>query len=214
MSVNTEQKISGFNLPNCLTVLRLLLVPLILAFILSRGVAWQFLGTALFILAAVTDHFDGRIARRRRQVTQFGKFADPLVDKILTLSVFLALAFRPEFADIAGYLALWISIIAVREIGITFLRIWAIARGTPVITSLWGKAKTTAQLITIITTLALLNFKQLTLTVPSISFYPGDQFLVYIVHALVFGCMLLTVISGILYLVANRFEPRKAGQFP
>ncbi len=202
-----EAPLSWLNLPNFLTTLRLVLVPLILWLILSEGLVWQFMGTLLFILAALTDHFDGRIARRRRQVTQFGQFADPLVDKLLTLSVFIAIALRREFAAIAVYLGLWVGLIAVREIGITILRIWALARGTPVVTSMWGKAKTTAQLITIITSLVFLNFRQLALHLPaSAPYYPGDQVLVWGVHALIFICMLLTVISGILYFSENRLE--------
>lgn len=196
-------------LPNLLTGLRFILVPLIMIFILSDRMGLQFLGTGLFILAALTDHFDGLIARRRRQVTQFGKFADPLADKLLTLSVFVAIVLRDEFAAVATYLAVWVAIIAVREIGITVLRIWAIKRGTAVITSMWGKAKTTAQLFTIIFTLVILNFRQVALRVPeSAAYYPGDQIMAHIVHALFFICMILTVISGILYLNRNRLEPR------
>lgn len=202
-------------IPNILTGLRFLSVPVILALILSNRLGWQLLGTVLFILAALTDHLDGRIARRLRQVTQFGKFADPLADKLLTLSVFVAIALRQEFAGIATYLAIWIAIIAVREIGITALRIWAIKQGSPVVTSLWGKAKTTMQIFTIITTLVLLNFRQVARHVPeSRSFYPGDQFIVPAIHVLIILCMVLTVVSGLIYLVESRFDWRKSGEFP
>jgi CDP-diacylglycerol--glycerol-3-phosphate 3-phosphatidyltransferase len=119
MPETTESMRSWVNLPNLLTLIRLALVPVILFLILSERLDWEIMGTILFILAALTDHFDGRIARRRRQVTQFGKFADPLVDKLLTLSVFTAIAMRREFAQIAVYIAIWVAIIAVREIGIT-----------------------------------------------------------------------------------------------
>lgn len=198
-------------LPNLLTVIRFLLVPVILFFILSNRLELQLAGTGLFILAALTDHFDGRIARRLKQVTQFGKFADPLADKLLTLSVFIAIVLRNEFAAIATYLAVWVAIIAIREIGITVLRIWAIKRETPVITSMWGKAKTTAQLFTIIFTLLVLDFRQITLRAPqSASYYPGDQIVTGIVHALIILCMLITVISGVLYLNSSRFEPKNS----
>lgn len=198
-------------LPNVLTGLRFISVPAIVLFILSDRVGLQFLGTILFVLAAITDHLDGRLARRLRQVTQFGKFADPLADKLLTLSVFVAIVLQEEFASVATYLAIWVAIIAVREIGITILRIWAINKGTPVITSIWGKAKTTAQLFTIIFTLVILNLRQLTHRIPeSAAFYPGDTAALYIIHALIFACMIVTVISGILYLNSSRFEPRKS----
>jgi CDP-diacylglycerol--glycerol-3-phosphate 3-phosphatidyltransferase len=205
-------KESWLNLPNFLTVLRFFLVPLILILLFREGIGWQLLGTALFILAALTDSLDGFLARRRRQITQFGKFADPLADKLLTLSVFTAIALRREFSSVAVYLGIWVAIIAVREIGITLMRIWAINRGTPVVTSFWGKAKTTAQLFTIITTLVLLNFRQ---AVPhwdaARSYYPGDQIVICAVNALVFFCMVITLISGILYLSGSRLEPHNAG---
>jgi CDP-diacylglycerol--glycerol-3-phosphate 3-phosphatidyltransferase len=211
----TPQTVSGLNLPNFLTVLRLVLVPLILSALLSTGLGWQLLGTALFILAALTDTFDGRIARRRRQVTQFGKFADPLADKLLTLTMFTVIVLHPAFIAVRSWLAVWVILIAVREVGITILRIWAISRGTAVITSLWGKVKTTAQLIAIIATLALLDFRAFAREVPAVApFYPGDLVAAYTVHALVFLCMALTVVSGVRYLIQNRYEPRKAGEMP
>jgi CDP-diacylglycerol--glycerol-3-phosphate 3-phosphatidyltransferase len=198
-------------LPNLLTGLRFVLVPIILMCILSNRLLLQFLGTILFVVAAITDHIDGKIARSCNQVTEFGKFADPLADKLLTLSVFTAIVLREEFSSIAAYLAVWVAIIAVRDIGITGLRIWAVQRGTPVITSMWGKAKTTVQLITIIFTLLILNLRQLSLKLPQSSFlYPGDDAVRWIVHALIFICMLLAVISGVMYLSQNRLEAKNS----
>lgn len=205
MSGVGESKRDWLNLPNFLTGLRFVLVPVILWLILSDPWTLQLAGTILFILAAVTDHLDGRIARRRRQVTSFGKFADPLADKLLTLTVFAAIALRREFAHVFAYMALSVSIIAVREIGITILRVWAIHRKAPVETSFWGKAKTTAQLVTIITTLIFLNFRQTARFIPEIRpFYPGDQVLVFTVKALIFICVILAVVSGALYLSKSR----------
>jgi CDP-diacylglycerol--glycerol-3-phosphate 3-phosphatidyltransferase len=210
VSDSGERRPSWLNIPNLLTGLRFLLIPAIIALILSPHFGWQILGTFLFILAAVTDHLDGRLARRLRQVTAFGNFADPLADKLLTLSVFIAIALRSEFASIATYIALWVAIIAVREIGITVLRIWAISQGGSVATSIWGKAKTTAQLVTIITTLLLLNFRQIAREIPeSAAYYPGDPVVIIAVHVLIIICMLLTVISGALYLMDTRFDLRK-----
>jgi CDP-diacylglycerol--glycerol-3-phosphate 3-phosphatidyltransferase len=200
-----------WTLPNLLTGLRFILVPLFLFCFLSDRMGLQILSTFIFILAAITDHYDGRLARRYRQVTQFGKFADPLADKLLTLTAFIAIVLRDEFAAIAVYLAVWVGIIAVREIGITALRIWAVKRETAVITSMWGKAKTTIQLFTIIFTLAILNFRQITLKIPeSAPYYPGDAAVATIVHALIVICMLITVISGVLYLNRNRLEPKNS----
>lgn len=200
-----ENKRDWLNLPNFLTGLRFVLIPVILRLILSDSWTMQSGGTVLFILAAVTDHLDGRIARRRRQVTSFGNFADPLADKLLTLTVFTAIALRREFSHVFVYMALSVGIIAVREIGITVLRVWTIHRRAPVETSLWGKAKTTAQLITIITTLIFLNFRQIAHFMPEIRpFYPGDQVLVFTVKGLVFICVILAVVSGAIYLLKSR----------
>jgi len=111
---------------------------------------------------------------------------------------------------VATYLAVWVAIIAFREIGITILRIWAIKKETPLITSMWGKLKTTAQLTTIIFTLVVLNVREILHRIPDgASYYPGDQIMIYIVHALFIISMLVTVISGVLYLNSNRFEPKK-----
>lgn len=193
-----------------LTGLRLLLVPIILVLFFADSLVLQMLATLLFIIAAITDHIDGRMARKHNLVSQFGKFADPLADKALTLSVFAALVMRDEFAGIATYLAIWVALIAIREIGITGLRFWAVWRGTPVITSGWGKAKTTAQLTTLIFTMVVLNYRQLTMQFPQIgALYPGDAALRIIVHVLVIICMIVTVISGLLYLSSNRFEAKK-----
>jgi len=208
-----ENKLNWLNIPNLLTGFRFLLIPAILVLILSPKSGWQFLGTFLFILAALTDHFDGIIARRLRQVTAFGNFADPLADKLLTLSVFIAIALRSEFASIATYLALWVAIIAVREIAITILRIWAISQDTSVVTSIWGKAKTTAQLVTIITTLLLLDFRQISHEIPeSAAYYPGVAVVIIAVHVMIIICMILTVVSGVHYIVNTRFDLRKAGR--
>ena len=210
---NAETRLNWLNIPNLLTGLRFLLIPAIVALVLSANSDWQILGTFLFILAALTDHLDGRLARRLRQVTAFGNFADPLADKLLTLSVFVAIALRREFASISTYIALWVAIIAVREIAITILRIWAISQDTSVVTSIWGKAKTTAQLVTIITTLLLLDFRQVADEIPeSAAYYPGDPVVIIAVHVLIIICMLLTVISGVLYLMDMRFDLRRTGR--
>ncbi|MCX6640966.1 MAG: CDP-diacylglycerol--glycerol-3-phosphate 3-phosphatidyltransferase [bacterium] len=199
------------NLPNILTGLRLLLAPVIVVLVLSHDLIWQMLGTLFFIIAALTDHLDGRLARKFNLVTAFGKFADPLADKLLTLSAFVTIVLREEFAGVATYLAVWVAIIAVREIGITVLRIWAVKQETPLITSMWGKAKTTTQLFTIIITLVLLNFRHFSRVVPeSAAYYPGDKFLISIVHILFIICMLVTVVSGIIYITGSRYETRNS----
>ena len=131
------------NLPNALTVLRLLLVPvLIVLFVLpqSDGVRWA--AAAVFVIAALTDIVDGRIARSRGLVTSFGKLADPIADKALTGTALIGLS-------LLGELAWWITaVIIVREIAVTLMRFWVINHGV-IPASRGGKAKTLAQVIAI-----------------------------------------------------------------
>ena len=131
------------NLPNALTVLRLLLVPvLIVLFVLpqSDGVRWA--AAAVFVIAALTDIVDGRIARSRGLVTSFGKLADPIADKALTGTALIGLS-------LLGELAWWITaVIIIREIAVTLMRFWVINHGV-IPASRGGKAKTLAQVIAI-----------------------------------------------------------------
>jgi CDP-diacylglycerol--glycerol-3-phosphate 3-phosphatidyltransferase len=133
------------NLPNALTVLRVLCVPL-LAFLLyldagDRGPARD-AAALVFVLASITDLMDGAIARRYGLVTTFGKIADPIADKALTGVALIGLS-------LLGDLSWWVTgIILVREIGVTVLRFWVIEHGV-IPASRGGKAKTLAQTVAI-----------------------------------------------------------------
>ena len=149
------------NLPNRLTVLRIMLIPLILlfllplppcaataswnAFILSYGriVAW-----ILFSAASLTDLADGRIARKRNQVTTLGKFLDPIADKILVISVLIALI---QTGRLPALIAI---IVIIREFVITGLRLIAIDKGIVIAAGKMGKAKTVSQIVAILIVLA------------------------------------------------------------
>ena len=151
------------NLPNKLTILRILLVPLIVIiyYLGSLGIiSGDFLGVqivnwiiiAIFGIASYTDHLDGKLARRENKITTFGKFADPLADKILVLATMLILV-----ED--GKLPAWISIIVLfREFVVSGYRLIAVEKGGQVIAAnIWGKIKTVTQMIAIILML-LSNF--------------------------------------------------------
>ena len=137
--------VSLVNLPNALTVLRLILVPVFLLALFAEGghdPMWRWIAWAVFALAAITDRYDGHIARKRGQVTDFGKIADPIADKALTGSALIGLS-------MLGDLAWWITlVILVREIGITLLRLAVIRYGV-IAASPGGKAKTLVQIIAI-----------------------------------------------------------------
>ena len=133
------------NLPNALTVLRLAVVPLFALLLLSDGGmdddrrAWA---TVFFALAIITDRYDGMIARRTNQVTEFGKLADPIADKALTGTALLGLS-------VLGLLPWWVTIVVlVREVGVTLLRFWVIRHGV-IAASRGGKAKTVLQALAI-----------------------------------------------------------------
>ncbi len=140
------------NLANKLTIFRIILVPImvIIPFLGIKGQIWGIPITyliidAIFIIASITDKLDGYIARSRNQVTTFGKFADPLADKILVLAAMIILV---EFSKLPA----WIPIIVLaREFIVSGYRLVAIEKGGKVIAaSIWGKLKTVTQMIAII----------------------------------------------------------------
>jgi len=134
-----------FNPANILTFLRIALVPLYI-WLFSIG-RWYtaIIALVVFVAAAVTDLFDGRLARRRKEITKLGKFMDPLADKLLVIG---ALA---QFC-VMGLVNFWlVGVIILRDVWVTAMRVVAIARGTELQTSENAKLKTTVQLVTVIT---------------------------------------------------------------
>ncbi|SDF64904.1 CDP-diacylglycerol--glycerol-3-phosphate 3-phosphatidyltransferase [Blastococcus fimeti] len=133
------------NLPNALTVLRLAVVPVFAVLLLQdEGLddAGRYWATLVFALAIITDRYDGMIARRTGQVTEFGKLADPIADKALTGTALIALS-------ALGLLPWWVTwVILVREVGVTVLRFWVIRHGV-IAASRGGKLKTVAQALAI-----------------------------------------------------------------
>jgi CDP-diacylglycerol---glycerol-3-phosphate 3-phosphatidyltransferase len=133
------------NVPNALTVLRLAVVPVFAALLLDEhglSPAGRYWATVFFALAIITDRYDGLIARRTGQVTEFGKLADPIADKALTGTALIGLSYL-------GLLPWWVTVvILVREIGVTLLRFWVIRHGV-IASSRGGKAKTVVQALAI-----------------------------------------------------------------
>ena len=140
--VQRDSKVPMVNLPNVLTVLRLVLVPVFVVLGLQSQ-SWTALWAAfvVFSVAAVTDRFDGELARSWGQITDFGRIADPIADKALTLCGFGLLSYQ-------GYLPWWLTIlIAVRELGITAMRAFFLRRGVVVSANQAGKMKTFMQMV-------------------------------------------------------------------
>lgn len=140
--VQRGSKVPVVNLPNALTVVRLVLVPVFVVLGLQSA-SWTALWAAfvVFAVAAITDRFDGKLARSWGQITDFGRIADPIADKALTLCGFALLSHQ-------GYLPWWVTIlIAVRELGITAMRAFFLRRGVVVSANQAGKLKTFMQMV-------------------------------------------------------------------
>lgn len=134
------------NLPNKLTVLRVLMIPFFVVFMLTDlgGASGKWIALAIFIIASLTDLLDGKIARKYNLVTNFGKFMDPLADKLLVSSAMICLVEN-------GKLAAWIVIIIIsREFIISGFRLVASDNGIVIAASYWGKFKTTFQMLMIV----------------------------------------------------------------
>jgi CDP-diacylglycerol---glycerol-3-phosphate 3-phosphatidyltransferase len=173
------------NVANELTVLRLLLVPVFVWFLLEGGTADRSVAFVAFALASVTDLLDGELARRRGLITDFGKIADPIADKALTGSALITLSYL-------GELAWWITgVIVVREVAVTALRFWVIRRGV-IAASRGGKAKTMLQVI-------------------AISLYVLPWHIVLAREIVMGAALVVTVVTGIDY-TARAFRLRRAVQ--
>ena len=169
------------NLPNKLTVLRVIMIPVFVVFMLFpvTGSVDKWIALALFIIASLTDWLDGYLARKYNLVTNFGKFMDPLADKLLVCSALICLI------EVSGIPSWIVIIIIAREFIISGFRLVASDAGVVIAASYWGKFKTTVQIIMII--MLILDFKWL---------YIPTQVVVYVALA-------LTVISLIDYVVKN-----------
>lgn len=133
-----EPKPSNWNLPNVLTSLRILFIPVFAWLTLTHQWWWAF---GLFVALMITDKLDGDIARSRGLVTDFGKIADPIADKALMITALVTL-------NIAGNLPVWITVvIVIRELGITFWRMGMLRQGKVVPASKGGKLKTVLQTV-------------------------------------------------------------------
>ena len=130
------------NLANVLTVFRLVLVPVVVACLLAGGTFWRIAAFIAFGIASVTDLLDGRIARSRGLITDFGKIADPIADKALTGAALVTMSYL-------GWLPWWVTaVILAREVAVTALRFWVIRYGV-IAASRGGKLKTLLQVLAI-----------------------------------------------------------------
>ncbi len=168
------------NLPNKLTMLRVCMVPVFVVLMLANIPGGNYWACLVFVLASLTDWLDGYLARKNNQITDFGKFMDPIADKLLVCSALICLTSEDR-------LAAWITIVIIgRELIISGFRLVASDKGIVIAASYWGKFKTTFQMIMII--MLLLNFGGVWNTIA----------LIVTVIAVI-----LTVVSLVDYLVKN-----------
>lgn len=188
------------NLPNKLTILRIVLVPFFIAAILIPFPMHYLAALAVFGAASLTDYFDGKIARKNNLVTNFGKFCDPLADKILVLSALLCLV-QNGLCD-----ALIVIVVLFREFAVMSVRLLAASEGKVVAANIWGKVKTVTQIIAIIIVFVL----QFALEI--FNMIPLDEFTIFIIRfwffvigeAALWISTVFCIISGIIYLIDNK----------
>lgn len=171
------------NTPNKLTVARMIIVPFLVVFLLTGwgGDANRYISLALFVGASVTDWFDGYLARKNNLVTNFGKFMDPLADKLLVCSAMICMI------DLKRLPAWFVIIIIAREFIISGFRLIAAENGIVIAANYWGKFKTASQMIMII--LLILHF---------------DGIFVILEQIFIWLSLALTIISLITYIWQNR----------
>lgn len=170
------------NLPNKLTVLRVLAIPAVVALLLVNTPVCRGAATALFILACLTDWLDGYIARKQGIVTVFGKFLDPVADKLLVLSTMIALTGLNQ-------LPAWVSVtVLFRELMVDGLRLIAVQKGVVIAAGKLGKIKTVSQMVLVLVVL---------LNIPALKDLRIDW-------ALIAVAVVMTVWSGVDYFLKNR----------
>ena len=188
------------NLPNKLTVVRIVLAPLFLLLSLWDFPFHNLVAGLVFGAAALTDMFDGKIARSRGLITNLGKFLDPLADKMLTTAAFLSFM-------ATGHLDVWaLMVVLTREFMVTSVRLLAAKDGTVIAASFWGKLKTVMQFVAIIYELAALEFASWQQGLLSAFKLPDLVFDIPLIvgYVLLWISVAATAVSGVQYVWANR----------
>lgn len=164
-----------------ITLVRVFMIPLVMiAMYLSKGVSglWMWVALGLFVIASVTDFIDGQIARKCNQVSDFGKFLDPLADKLLTIAV------MTMFCEWGRFPAWALMLVLTREFAVTGLRLVAVGKGTVIAAGWSGKVKTASTMIGLCAVLV----------------FPQNAILLWVVTAVI---VVTTVYSGVEYFVKN-----------
>ncbi len=199
------------NLPNKLSILRIILVPVTMLFMLPVNIyGWQPEGwnafinnngmtvaAAVFIIASLTDMADGKIARKYNLITDLGKFLDSLADKILVISIMLGLVYLGRLSPVL------VMIIILREFAVSGLRMIAASKGEVIAARMIGKVKTVTQMVAII----YIMFEPLLIRIFGLTYngYPLETSAITIIGDVLFGiCVIMTIVSGVDYLIKGK----------
>ena len=189
------------NLPNKLTILRIVMIPFMMFFYLANFIPYgigKLVALALFILASYTDMLDGKIARKHNLITNFGKFLDPIADKMLTSAVLFMIIADGTIVNPLG--AIIVTIIISREFMVSALRFLAASKGVVVAADMWGKVKTVVQMIALPVCIILAYLYTCGFAVAG--------WLVLTVEVIAYAGLglatILTVISGFNYIIKNK----------
>lgn len=192
------------NLPNKLTLSRVIMVPFFVVFILlvPKFLYFKWIALAIFIIASLTDLLDGKIARKYNLVTNFGKFMDPLADKLLVCSALIAMSSL-------GVIPAWITIVIIaREFIISGFRLIAAEKGVVIAASMWGKWKTTFQMVMLCVQMVVMDqYVSVNGNNAADGLYvvtPFYQVLMMIGSITMYIALILTVVSLIDYLLKNK----------
>lgn len=189
------------NLPNKLTLFRIILVPVIVFTILFDFPHHNLVAGLLFGLASITDMLDGQIARKRNLITDFGKFADPLADKILVISV-LCCFVQTGLCDCVALI-----IVLFREFAVTSIRLVAASKGNVVAANIWGKIKTVTQIIAVCCVFAMqyaLEIIGMILSKNHTAYMLCDNIFFIVGEILIWVSVISALISGVIYIIQNK----------
>ena len=185
------------NLPNKLTISRMILTVIFLFFLFGHGAIYKVLAFFTFLIAAITDFLDGYIAKKYNQISDFGKLMDPIADKILTISAFLA------FVEM-GFVPAWMVVVIIfREFVVTGMRFMALQKHEVIEATWCGKHKTVSQITAIFIILLFIVFREFG---ESLKFWTPEfqNFFNGIILGLMSITVILTIISGISFFMRNK----------
>ena len=192
-----EQNETYLTIPNQLTALRILLVPVFVMLLLQSDPYLKLLGVIVFIVASLTDIYDGYHARKYGVTTRLGAFLDPLADKLLITAAFLLYVGM-------GYLALWmVVLVVVRDVVVTGLRVYAEFKNRPVVTSMEAKYKTLVQNVFVYLIMALILMKEAAFSGRAVALTVSRFLVSGYLNYIMLAVTVFTVYTGISYLISN-----------